>query len=135
MLVRKDKLHFLVFVPSFCCTVKWPSHIYIYIYIYIYMYSFSHTIFHHVLSQEIGYSSLCCTVGPHRLSILSFLLQAIPTLSNLPGIRIAPRAHRSMKINSSIFSKNLNPFLLKANIWLLFSKVTIFTPFYPTSET
>ena len=32
--------------------------------------SFSHIIFHHVLSLEIGYSSLCCTVGPHCLSIL-----------------------------------------------------------------
>ena len=31
---------------------------------YICTHSFSHTIFHHVLSQEVGYSSLCCTVGP-----------------------------------------------------------------------
>ena len=28
---------------------------------YIYIHSFSHTIFHHGLSQETGYSSLCCT--------------------------------------------------------------------------
>ena len=33
---------------------------------YIYIHSFSHTIFHHVLPQEIGHSSLC-TVGPHWL--------------------------------------------------------------------
>ena len=31
---------------------------------YIYLHSFSHTIFHHVLSQETRHSSLCCTVGP-----------------------------------------------------------------------
>ena len=36
---------------------------------YIYISSFSHTIFHHVLSQETGSSSLCCTAGPHGLSI------------------------------------------------------------------
>ena len=45
--------------------------IYIYIYICVcvcvcvYIHSFSHIIFHTVLSQEIGYSSLCYTVGPH----------------------------------------------------------------------
>ena len=38
---------------------------------YIYIYSFSHIIFQHVLSQEIGYSSLCCTVGLHCLSMNS----------------------------------------------------------------
>ena len=31
---------------------------------------FTHTIFHHTLSQEIGYSSLCYRVGSHCLSIL-----------------------------------------------------------------
>ena len=41
---------------------------------YIYVHSFSHTIFHHVLSQESGYSSLCCTVGPHCLSILTVIV-------------------------------------------------------------
>ena len=40
----------------------------------IYLYSFSHTIFHHILSQEIGYSSLCCTVEPHCLSILNVIV-------------------------------------------------------------
>lgn len=38
------------------------------------MYSFSHTIFHHVLSQEIGYSCLCCTAGAHCLSLLSVIV-------------------------------------------------------------
>ena len=31
---------------------------------------FLSSIFYHVLSQEARYSSLCCTVGPHCLSIL-----------------------------------------------------------------
>ena len=38
---------------------------------YIYIHYFSHTIFHHVLSQEIWYSSLCYSVGPYCLSILN----------------------------------------------------------------
>ena len=46
----------------------------------------SHTIFHHVLSQETGYSSLCYTVGPHCLSILSVIVciyqPPIPSLSH-----------------------------------------------------
>ena len=56
------------------------TYIYVCVYIYIYVYththththtlSLSHTIFHHILSQETWYSSLCCTVGPHCLSIL-----------------------------------------------------------------
>ena len=34
------------------------------------MHSLAYIIYHHVLSQETGYSSLGCTVGPHCLSIL-----------------------------------------------------------------
>ena len=49
-------------------------YIYIYIYKYIYIYSLSYIIFHHGLSQETGYSSLCCTVGPHCLSILNVIV-------------------------------------------------------------
>lgn len=41
---------------------------------YIYLHSFSHTIFHHILSQENGYSSLCCTVGPRCLPILNVIV-------------------------------------------------------------
>ena len=57
-----------------------PIHMYRYIhtqFIYInYMYvyislSFCHTIFHHVLSQDIGYSALCYIVGAHCLPILN----------------------------------------------------------------
>jgi len=38
-------------------------------YIYMYIHSF-HINFHYYLSQDIEYSSLCCTVGPCCLSIL-----------------------------------------------------------------
>ena len=41
---------------------------------YIYIHYFLHIIFYHVLSQETGYSSLCCTVGPHCLSILNTIV-------------------------------------------------------------
>ena len=40
----------------------------------IYMHDFSHIILHHGLSQEIGYSSLCYTAGPHFLSILNVIV-------------------------------------------------------------
>ena len=38
----------------------------------IYINTFPYIIFHHGLSQETGYSSLCYTVGHHCLSILFF---------------------------------------------------------------
>ena len=39
-------------------------------YICIHIHSFSHTIFHHFLSQEIGYSSLWGPTVPHGISAL-----------------------------------------------------------------
>ena len=45
---------------------------------YIYIHSYSHITSHHGLSPEIGYSSLCCTVGPHCLSILIPNSQFLP---------------------------------------------------------
>ena len=39
-----------------------------------YMHFFSHIIFHHVLSQDIGYSSLYYRVGTHCLSILNVIV-------------------------------------------------------------
>ena len=38
--------------------------------VYIYMDIVFHTLFHHDLSQDIKYSSLCYAVGPCYLSIL-----------------------------------------------------------------
>ena len=53
---------------------------------YIYMHSSSYIIFHHVLSQEIGYSSLCCTAVflggcQVRMLHLNQLIQLPRTLS------------------------------------------------------
>ena len=50
---------------------------FIHAYIYICIHTHTHIlflIFHHVLSQEIGYSSLCYTLGPCCLSILSVIV-------------------------------------------------------------
>ena len=41
---------------------------------YICIHTFSHTILHHVLFQDIGHSSLCCTVGPHCFSSLNIIV-------------------------------------------------------------
>ena len=41
---------------------------------YIYTHSFCHTVFYHVVSQEIRYSSLCYMVGCHCLSILNVIV-------------------------------------------------------------
>ena len=49
---------------NFFCTAKWFS------YTYIYIHSFFNILFHHGLSQDIEYSSLCYTIGPCCLSIL-----------------------------------------------------------------
>ena len=44
------------------------------IHTYTYIHSLSYIIFHHVLSQESGSSSLGCTVRPHCLSILNVII-------------------------------------------------------------
>ena len=49
-----------------CCTAKWPGH--------THTHSLSSIIFHHGLSQETGYSSLCYIVGSHCLSILNIIV-------------------------------------------------------------
>ena len=41
---------------------------------HLHTHSFSYIIFHHGLSQETGYSCLCCTVGPQCLSILNVIV-------------------------------------------------------------
>ena len=41
---------------------------------YIRAHSSSHTIFSHVLSQETGYTSLCCAVGARGLSFLKVIV-------------------------------------------------------------
>jgi len=41
---------------------------------YTYIHSFSYIIFHHNLSQKIGYGSLCYRAGPHCLLILNVIV-------------------------------------------------------------
>ena len=52
---------------DFCSTAEWLSHTNIYI--------LFHFLFHDDLSQDIGYSCLCYTVGPCCLSILYVIVR------------------------------------------------------------
>jgi len=74
--------------PSMCQVC---AHIFS-LYIYIHTPFFSHIIFHHVLSQEVGYSSLCYTAGPHCLSILNVIVCIYQPHSFFP---FSPRTHES----------------------------------------
>ena len=56
---------------NLCCTAKWLSYTHTYI---LFFFFFFYILFHYGLSQEIGYSSLCSTVGPWCLSILNVIL-------------------------------------------------------------
>ena len=58
------------------------------LYLSICTHSFFHTTFHHVVSQEIGYSSLCYTAGPHCLPILNDTLHLLTP--NSPSISLSP---------------------------------------------
>ena len=51
---------------NYCCTAKWLS--------YTYIYTLFHILFLYGLSQDIDYSSLCYTLGPCCLSILSVIV-------------------------------------------------------------
>lgn len=57
-----------------CIYFSLYTYIYMCVCIYIYIYSLSYIIFHHGLSQETVYSSLCYTAGPHCLSILNVIV-------------------------------------------------------------
>ena len=73
---------------------------------YIYIHSFYHTIFHHGLSQEIGYSSLYYRVGPHCLSILNVIVA-----STNPNSQSILLPHPSPLASTSLFSISLSSFL------------------------
>ena len=63
---------------------------------------FSHIILHHVLSQDIGYSSLCFPVGLHFLSILNVIVCIYQT-SNSPSIPLPLGNHRSiLRVSESV---------------------------------
>ena len=73
----------------------------------IHIYSFSHPIFHHVLSQESGYRSLCCTVGPHCSCILNAIVCIHQRQTPLPSHSLPPS---SLGI-TNLFSTPLSLFL------------------------
>ena len=74
-----------------------PSHTY-----------FFHIISHHVLSQEIGYNSLCYTAGPHCLSILNASL----TPSINPKLPVHPTPSPFPLAKTSLLSMSVSLFLL-----------------------
>ena len=51
---------------------------------------FSYILFHYVLSQEIGYSSLCYTVGPCCLSILNVIVCIYQPQTPSPSLSLPP---------------------------------------------
>ena len=59
-------------------------------FIYIYTHSFSHTIFHHVLSQETGYGFLCCPVVPHCLSTPNVIVCTCQLQTPIPSHSLPP---------------------------------------------
>ena len=62
-------------------------------------------IFHHGLSQEIGYSSLCCSVGPYYLSIL----KGVECFTNLCVILAEGPCQ------SSLYRSNFSPYAVQAS--------------------
>ena len=78
----------------------------IYIHVHIYTHSFFHTIFHHILSQETGCSSLCCTVGTSQLMHLKCNSLHLPTPTPSPSTPSPfPLA------TTSLFSRSVSLFL------------------------
>ena len=65
---------------NFCCTSKWLRYIHIHIIFCI--------LFHHGLSQEIGYSSLCCTVGSCVIHSKCNILRLL--ILNFQSITLSP---------------------------------------------
>ena len=59
--------------------------------------SFSHIIFHHVLSQEIGYSSLCYTVGLYGLSLLNVIVGIYSPQTPSPSVISIWKQSRNLK--------------------------------------
>ena len=101
---------------QFLLYIKVTSHTYIY--------SFSHIIFHHVLSQETGYSSLCYTVGCLDFVDMRFFISSclwwfflellfflMPYLER-PYIHISPIHILFCLFSSSILRASMTPSML-----------------------
>ena len=95
-------------------------YIYIYMHIYVYIYSFFHTIFHHVLTQETGRSSLCYTVGPHYFSIPNASSLHLPTIHPTPPcFPLANASLLSMSLLCFCFVDRIISIAILLYIWRL----------------
>ena len=61
-----------------------------------YIYSFSHIILHHVSSQVIGYSSLCCAAGLHCLSTANAIVCIYQPQTPSPSLPLPFGNHKSI---------------------------------------
>ena len=81
---------------------------------------FSHTIFRQGLSQETGYSSLCCTVGLHCLSILNGIVCIYHPKKVLNNCLPVTKHLRTFKVFLIMGYTMKNIFRWKAFYFLLF---------------
>ena len=65
---------------NFCCTTVTQ----------LYMYILFHILFHYGLSEDIEYSSLCCTVGAYCLSILCIIVCICSSQTPHPSLSRPP---------------------------------------------
>ena len=75
---------------------------------YKYIHYFSHILFHHVLSQEIGQSSLCYTIGSQCLSILNVIVNSDVLLNLINSERywfVMPQFFKKFYWNIADFTK------------------------------
>ena len=92
------------------------------IHTHIYIHSFSRIIFHHGLSKETGYSSLCCAVGPHCLFTLNIIVRIYEPQTPRPSHSLPLGNHKSvlyvhefvsvLLFTFRIFSSKRNPMLI-----------------------
>ena len=96
--------------------------------LHIYIHSFFNILFHYGLSQEIGYSLLCCTIGPCCLTILNVIVciyqpqTPSPSLS-FPHFPLATTNLISMSV--SLFLKNFSIILLLEFLLLILSYLMV----------
>ena len=86
----------LQYCVTFCCIEKWLSYIYIFFII-------CHILFNYGLSQDIGYSALCYTVGPCGLSILILAFTNLKFPIHPSATLQPPDNHESASMSVSLF--------------------------------
>ena len=95
--LKKKLLKYIWFTMFFklSCTATWPSHTYTAIFF----------IFHQVLIQKNGYSSLCHTAGPHHPFILNVTvcIYQPQTPHQTPSLHPCPSKHKSALLIHDLF--------------------------------